>query len=149
MKTKALAEAYFEKAKSDIADAERALRGGSYSTCVFFCQQSVEKALKSILAIEGIETRTHHVSVVTRENFDRFKKLSKLSLSGLRQLIKISEALEPHVARTRYPWREGTEIISPDKYYTAKTAERTAREARKALAVSRKILDEYWHGKQA
>jgi HEPN domain-containing protein len=124
-------------------DAERALRDGSYSTCVFFCQQSVEKALKSVLAIEGIETRTHHVSRVVRENIGRFKKLGKLMLSGLKKIAEISETLEPHVARARYPWREGTEILKPEQYYTKVVAERFVKDAKKALELSRKILAVY------
>lgn len=147
MRTKELAKAYFERAESDMGDAERALRDGSYPTCVFFCQQSVEKALKSILAIEGIETRTHHVSKVVLGNIGRFEKLGKTLLSRLRKIAEISETLEPHVARTRYPWREGTRILRPEQYYTRSVAERLAKDARKALELSRKILDVYFGGK--
>ena len=143
MRTSELARAYFERAKSDMGDAERALGGGSYPTCVFFCQQSVEKALKSILAMEGIETRTHHVSRVVRENLRRFKKLGKPLVDQLLKIVEISEALEPHVARARYPWREGTQIMSSEKYYTKEVAEGAARDAGEALEISRRILDEY------
>lgn len=143
MKITELSKAYFEKAESDMGDAERALRDGSYPTCVFFCQQSVEKALKSILAMEGIETRTHHVSKVTLEHIERFKKLGKLQLSRLRNVAGISETLEPHVARARYPWREGTRILRPEQYYTKAVAERFVNNAKKALELSRKILVAY------
>ena len=149
MKTTELAKAYFEKAESDMRDAERALKDSSYPTCVFFCQQSVEKALKSILAMEGIETRSHHVSRVARENIERFKKLGKLLLSGLRKIAEISETLEPHVARARYPWREGTKILRPERYYTKVVAERFVKDAKKALELSRKIFAVYIGAKMA
>jgi HEPN domain-containing protein len=111
---------------------------------VFFCQQSVEKALKSILAVEGIETRTHHVSKVVLENFGRFEKLGKPLLGGLKKIAEISEILEPHVARARYPWREGTKILRPEQYYDRDAAERFVKNAKKALELSQKILAAYF-----
>jgi HEPN domain-containing protein len=135
LKTTELAKAYFEKAESDMRDAERAFRDGSYSTCAFFCQQTAEKALKSILAMKGIETRTHHVSKVALENIKRFK-LGKLPLSRLRRVAEISETLEPHVARARYPWREGTKLLRPEQYYTEVVTERFMKDARKALELA-------------
>jgi len=97
----------------------------------------------SILAMEGIETRSHHVSKVARENIGRFGKLGRPLLSGLRKIAEISETLEPHVARTRYPWREGTKILRPEQYYTRAVAERFVKDARKALELSQKILSAY------
>jgi HEPN domain-containing protein len=113
LRTSDLARAYFAKAEADLRDAERALRDGSHSTCVFFCQQAVERALKSILAAEGVETRTRHVSKVVMAHLDRFEKLGGPLLRVLRRASEVSEMLEPHVGRARYPWREGTKVMSP------------------------------------
>lgn len=146
MRTSDLARAYFAKAEADLRDAERALRDGSHSTCVFFCQQAVEKALKSILAAEGVETRTRHVSKVVMAHLDRFEKLGGPLLRVLRRASEVSEMLEPHVGRARYPWREGTKVMSPEEYYTKEIAERFLCKARKAMEDCRRVLEAYLGG---
>jgi len=40
---------WFEKSKKDWDTAEYLLKGKKYEECCLFCQQSVEKALKSVL----------------------------------------------------------------------------------------------------
>lgn len=64
----ALAQGWFRKADSDLADARRtAASEGPYDTACFHAQQAVEKYLKGVLAWRGLEIpRTHDLEELQR-----------------------------------------------------------------------------------
>lgn len=64
----ALAQGWFRKADSDLADARRtAASEGPYDTACFHAQQAVEKYLKGVLAWRSLEIpRTHDLEELQR-----------------------------------------------------------------------------------
>ena len=64
----ALAQGWFRKADSDLADARRtAASDGPYDTACFHAQQAVEKYLKGVLAWRSFEIpRTHDLEELQR-----------------------------------------------------------------------------------
>lgn len=64
----ALAQGWFRKADSDLADARRTTASeGPYDTACFHAQQAVEKYLKGVLAWRGLVTpRTHDLEELQR-----------------------------------------------------------------------------------
>jgi HEPN domain-containing protein len=83
----ALAQGWFRKGDSDLADARRTTASeGPYDTACFHAQQVVEKYLKGILAWRGLEIpRTHDLEELQRL-FIQLEPWPELKMSDLTDL---------------------------------------------------------------
>lgn len=85
----ALAQGWFRKGDSDLADSRRTIESdGPYDTACFHAQQAVEKYLKGFLAWRGFEIpRTHDLEELQRqclqeEEIDGLRALDLTELTG-------------------------------------------------------------------
>lgn len=85
--TMALAQGWFRKADSDLADAKRTVSSeGPYDTACFHAQQAAEKYLKGYLALKGQAIpRTHDLEELQRlcVAMEPMPKLAALDLTEL------------------------------------------------------------------
>lgn len=83
----ALAQGWFRKADSDLADARRTIASeGPYDTACFHAQQAVEKYLKGVLAWRGLEIpRTHDLEELQRlcTRLESWMELASCDLTDL------------------------------------------------------------------
>jgi len=116
------AQAWFKIAHEDMAAAEQLLQSSIYRMVCLHSQQAVEKTLKALLTERGVEfKRTHNIVDL----------LSLLSAQGLPVDVSHEEAgFLNAVYRSRYPAEAG---LLPQ-------GEPTTDDARKALALGRKVL---------
>ena len=77
-----LAQGWFRKGESDLADARRTIDSdGPYDTACFHAQQAVEKYLKGFLVLRGFEIpRTHDLEELQNQC------LQEVEIQGLRDL---------------------------------------------------------------
>jgi HEPN domain-containing protein len=120
-------EYWLEASDIDMQAADATFKQGLFSSCVFHCQQSVEKKLKAILAYSGKPKFTHSLTnlmemLVEPENIpDEIRDaLSDLDL---------------HYTQSRYPG-----ITSIKKLYTKKKAEDAMRWADMLLKYADSLL---------
>lgn len=90
---------WLKQAKKDLVSAKNSLESGDYEWACFQSQQSVEKALKSVLYLKGFrKILTHSVFELVKEigslergieGFERFKKEAKVldSVLSLRDTL--------------------------------------------------------------
>ena len=129
---KEICNALIVDAKEDLKAADILLKHNVYSKSVYHSQQSVEKFLKSVLALNGIFITDEHV---VSDKFD-------LLFSKFNQVRKVSEEakfLERHGSKSRYPlFRDPIKPIwVPSREYKKEDAEKAIK---KALFVKEKIL---------
>ena len=116
-------------AKEDVKAAEVLCKHEIYSKSIYHCQQSVEKALKSVLALNGIFiTDEHHVS-------DKFALLFS-KFNTVKEVADEAKTLERHGSRPRYPlFRDPIRPIwIPSREYKKVDAD-------KALATAQKVME--------
>lgn len=114
-----LAEAFAEKAKSDLHSARSLLKSGDYADSAYHSQQCAEKIVKAVLILSNKFVRTHIVSALFREVIENLETKYK---NELKELIPKIEELEEHGVLSRYPEPRGEEVWDPTKEYTAETA---------------------------
>lgn len=90
-----ITRAFVKEAKVDLRSARLLSDGGEYSRAVAACQQAVEKAVKAVLALEGIIVLEHQVA-------DRLVAACP-QMKNVRQIARKVKALEWEGTKTRYP----------------------------------------------
>ena len=89
-------EQWIAKAQEDLKDARTLCRNKSFSSCMYFCQQAAEKALKSYLFFKKQELLKIHDLVklcALCKNFDH----------DFQKLADSCELLNPFATKFRYP----------------------------------------------
>lgn len=85
---------WIEQAKHDLKIAEYNLNGNFFDSCIFYCQQTVEKSLKSlIIKKQGKLLKIHDLVILGRKvNLPNsfFEKISKLNSAYLSSRYEIS-----------------------------------------------------------
>lgn len=125
-----IAEAFLIEADTDLKAAKIAYENDIYSRCVFFNQESVEKTLKTGLAVLGVyDLASHKVSNCFSQKF-----VGIIDASLINEISILAEVVESEWIRSRYPdWEDRSQPIwIPSKQYNKDDAE-------KALSVARKI----------
>lgn len=133
-----LAQAFIEKAKSDLHSAKALLKSTDYADSVYHAQQCAEKAVKAVLILSNKFIRTHIVSALFREAVESFEASRRKELNAL--IPKIQE-LEEHWVLTRYPEPRGGDIWSPSKEYDANSAKEAISKAEDILKALSALLD--------
>jgi HEPN domain-containing protein len=100
------AKRWFDKAKSDLLDADNNLAADKvpYDTVCFHCQQSAEKLLKGFLVAHGCEYPITHNLFITLDKVVEYDGLAE----SLREAIAL---LNPYAVEVRYPGDEFTLTI--------------------------------------
>ncbi len=130
-----LAKAFFERAKEDLESAEILFKNKKYTDCIFHCEQAVQKSLKSVLILFGIEVYEHRVSHI-------FKDEVAIKYPELEEISKVASEIEDHWLKTRYPIKTKDKIFNPLKYYNEKIAKEILEKAKKVLSEIEKFLKE-------
>lgn len=129
------AKIWFEQASHDLSVARKVLALEEYYLVVFLCQQSSEKALKSLAKILDIDTGKKH--------FLR----SLLALLPVEIARRIGTAapgsadIDAYYLSSRYPDAFADEV-APYRAFTREQAERTLTAADKIVQISGEILTE-------
>ncbi len=111
---------WWEQGKRDLKSAENSLNSGDYYICAFLCQQSVEKALKSLLMIKIKERKFDTHSLV---ELGKRGKVPKHLMEHLRRLT-------PEYTISRYP--DVTETL-PYENYNIEIAQEQFKRAREVF----------------
>lgn len=125
------ARKYFEEAVKDLERAERAFKFGDHPQAVFYAQQSVEKAVKSMLESKKRVVYNHgpeligiFVEVFEKEWVDEFNSI-----------VEALEYLTEYYTRSRYPFILRGEVLSPDDIINRDIASKSINLASRALEV--------------
>ena len=62
----------------------------------------------------------------------------------IKELIKITEDIEPHTSLSRYPGISGNEIWLPYEEYDDKTTSRVINNAKKAMEISKRFIENWF-----
>jgi HEPN domain-containing protein len=118
-----IARAFLVEARTDLRSGRGLSQLGEYARTVTHCQQSVEKALKAMLATQGLFSATHDVSEPFRTTFPE--------LSEVDRIADIASRLESIGARSRYPLfgRTDLPIWIPSEQYRQPDAQQALDEA--------------------
>ena len=131
---KEYAKAYIKVAEKDLERAYRALESQDYAQCVFYAQQCIEKSVKAMLELKLFYTRSHDILSYFIEKFkDEWKDEFNIIIEAL-------EETRWEWSRTRYPFEERNQVMTPEEYYDRKRAEITLNYAKKVLEIARKIF---------
>ncbi|MFH1510727.1 MAG: HEPN domain-containing protein [Candidatus Woesearchaeota archaeon] len=116
------------EADDDFKAAETLMKAGFHSKTVYYCQQTVEKALKAALAMNGITiTDEHMVSGHFNLLFSRFNQL--------KGVVENAETLEAQGSKPRYPifGDPVNEIWIPSQKYKGADCQKAIKTARFVL----------------
>lgn len=130
---KAEARRWFLQARHDLRAARWNLQGEFFDTACFLCQQSAEKALKSLLYFLGKRRRaflTHSIVEMARVVGKEIPQIGELETAALE--------LDLHYVPSRYP--NGLPSGYPHLFYGRETAERALKHADQFL----KAIDSYY-----
>jgi len=108
----------------ELQTALTTFRVDDFSGCIQHCQQSLERAVKSLLAFLGKEVKwTHAPSLELRRGIlENPEELQRLALSQdqielLVDIVTWSASLEGQGTMPRYGWETEERIIPPDEVY--------------------------------
>lgn len=108
----------------ELRTALTTFQADDFSACIQHCQQSLERAVKSLLAFLGKEIKwTHTPSLELRRGIlEDPEELQRLELSQdqvalLVDVVTWSAALEGQGTMPRYGWETAERIIPPDEIY--------------------------------
>ncbi len=111
-------------ASLELRTALATFRADDFSACIQHCQQSLERAVKSLLAFLGKEVKhTHAPSLELRRGIlEDPEELQRLALSQdqielLVDIVTWSASLEGQGTMPRYGWETAERIIPPDEVY--------------------------------
>jgi HEPN domain-containing protein len=111
-------------ASLELRTALATFQGDDFSACVQHCQQSLERAIKSLFAFLGKEVkRTHAPSLELRRGIlEDPEELQRLGLSPdhielLVDIVTRGSSLEGQGTMPRYGWETAERIIPPDEIY--------------------------------
>lgn len=120
------ARRWFLQGRHDLRAVRWNLQGGFFDTACFLCQQSAEKALKSLLYFLGKRRKallTHSIVQMVREVGKEIHAISELETAALE--------LDLHYVPSRYP--NGLPSGYPHLFYGRETAERALQHAEQFL----------------
>ena len=124
-----LAQGWFRKGNSDLADACRTVESdGPYDTACFHAQQAVEKYLKGFLALRGFEIpRTHDLeNRVQQGGITEVIVATNPTIEGEATAIYLTKRLKPlgvKVSRVAYGIPVGMDIEYADEVTLLKSIE--------------------------
>jgi len=111
-------------ASQELRTALTTFQANDFSACIQHCQQSLERAIKSLLAFLGKEVKwTHTPSLELRRGIlENPPELRRLALSQdqialLVDVVTWSSALEGQGTMPRYGWETMERISTPDEIY--------------------------------
>jgi HEPN domain-containing protein len=113
----------------ELRTALETFRLDDFNACIQHCQQSLERAVKSILAFLGKEVKlTHAPSLdIERSILEKPEELQQLRLNPdqiglLVRIVTWSSVLEGQGTMPRYGWETTERIIPPNEIYNAELA---------------------------
>jgi HEPN domain-containing protein len=112
--TNPAAEAWLKQAHEDLKYAQSAAEDGYYGWACFACQQSAEKALKSLLVENNVQFERTHRLLALVEHCEKIHP----ALSNLRAKLDV---LNQYYGATRYADLHGSK--APYEFYTKEMAE--------------------------
>ncbi len=116
---------------------------GFYDKAVYHFQQSVEKAIKSVLIAMGVFQKTHFIGEVLREVISK-KDIPTRWKTDLVEVAGISEEIEPEVSLSRYPGIIDDSLWLPFDEYEKEDADRAMKKASRALSVARGFVKDWF-----
>jgi len=120
-----------------LKDAEDAYRRGDYRGTVVSSQPSTENAAKAVIAFFRIPSWSHDPAPELRELLNEFLMHTR---ELVEELADIAESLAPEHGRATYG--EPLRGLTPWDIYNKEDADRALNSARRATALSRRILKE-------
>jgi len=132
-----LAERWLLTAEEDLGAAVALTAVGMHAHACFYCQQSGEKAVKSLWYLVDANPWGHSVQRL----IDEFPR--RVDLPDVDRLIGYGALLDKYYIPTRYP--NGLPDLTPGKVYQAEDSQRGLEAARALIAVCRAWLRE-WAG---
>jgi HEPN domain-containing protein/predicted nucleotidyltransferase len=128
---------WLDDAQRDLAAADHLFQVDIYDKCVTHRQQTVEKAVKAVLACLGRLERTHYVAGILES------ESQQLVLDEWRQrlqsLAEWAQALEPAATWSRYPGERGGRVWMPAREYDKDKAMAALESAHQALATAKEF----------
>lgn len=136
---------YLEEAAERLDSGRRSLKGGRYATAVFYAQECVEYAIKSVLESLSVQyPAIHDVSEIVGELRDdeRLPRWFRAEIPGVSDVIS-------GLAERRIPARYGDQLkkIPPSKLFRARDARKAIADAQHVLKVSHRFV-EWWFGER-
>jgi HEPN domain-containing protein len=139
MKNKSMAEAYADRARRCLGEAQAAIEARDYPGVVRRAQECVELSLKCALRLYGVEyPREHDPSKVLLQVKNRFPKWFAAKLE---EFGKISAELAKHRGPSVYGDEERG--IPPSELYGEREAESALEEAKLVHQACEKLLIEF------
>ena len=129
------AKKFFELAKRDYERAKKMFESKDYPACVFFCQQSTEKAVKSMLEIRKKIVFNHGpflISIFEEAFKDEWSDKYKIIIEAL-------DFLQSFYTMSRYPKLVGNKVLDPYEIIDENIAKKALEYSEKVL----KIAEEY------
>ena len=122
------AKRWLDTATEDLEAADILRRNNKYSHCCFLCQQSAEKALKSIFYLHDLDPWGHSIVNLISE----LELQNEKDYTFLKEFVNDARKLDRFYIPTRYP--NGLPDITPSKAFGED-------DAMSALAISNKIIN--------
>lgn len=137
--------AMLKDADRDFQIGKRLIQDGYYDKAVYHFQQSVEKAVKSILIAFGIFQKTHLTGAILRRVLAERDILPKRKESLLK-LAEIAEVIEPEASLSRYPGIINDSLWLPFEEYEKADAEAAIERAERALCTANEFITDWFPG---
>ena len=135
--------AMLKDGERDFIIGERLMRDGFYDKAVYHFQQSIEKAVKSVLIALGVFQKTHFIGGILRKLIAE-RELSERWKRDLSEVADISEEIEPEVSLSRYPGIIDDSLWLPFDEYEKKDADRAMKKATRVLHVTKVFIKEWF-----
>jgi HEPN domain-containing protein/predicted nucleotidyltransferase len=129
----------------DCQIGKRLIQDGYYDKAVYHFQQSVEKAVKSILIAFGVFQKTHLTGAVLRRVLAE-RDIPPERKESLLELAEISEVIEPEVSLSRYPGIINDSLWLPFEEYEKADAEAAMERAGRALRTANEFITDWFSG---
>jgi len=109
---------------------------GFFDKAVYHFQQSVEKAVKSVLICFGIFKKTHFIGTILLEEIKN-RDIEANWKSRLSEIARISEEMEPEVTWSRYPGIDKDTLWIPYEEYILDDAKEYAEKSKHVLDIAK------------
>lgn len=131
-----IARAFFLESDVDYRVAHLLRETPFHSRTIAFAQQTVEKLVKSCLALRGVVTLEHNLSSL-------FRALYQVDFPDMDDLVKQIDELERHGARPRFPLfqRRDLPMWVPSRDYREEDADRAMQSAEYVIQRVKPYLD--------
>lgn len=135
--------ALLKDGERDFSIGERLIKDGFYDKAVYHFQQSIEKAIKSVLIALGVFQKTHFIGEVLRRIVLE-RDISEGWRRDLIEIASISEEVEPEVSLSRYPGIIDDSLWLPFEEYEEEDANRAMEKATKVLHVAKRFIEDWF-----